>query len=79
MSALFHRTGLRLTPPVKTGRPAPPLEKSEAYEMVIRSTNNLPDAKTVLVNYVNIRDLLRFDKIVIPLKALDVLTSTLGR
>jgi large subunit ribosomal protein L4 len=54
-------------------------EKSEAYETVARSTNNLPDAKTVLVSYVNIRDLLRFDKIVIPLKALDVLTAILGR
>ena len=53
-------------------------EKSEVYETVVRSTNNLPDAKTVLVSYVNIRDLLRFDKIVIPLKALDVLTATLG-
>jgi large subunit ribosomal protein L4 len=54
-------------------------EKNEAYELVVRSTNNLPDAKTVLVSYVNIRDLLRFDKIVIPLKALDVLTENLGR
>jgi large subunit ribosomal protein L4 len=54
-------------------------EKSEAYETVARSTNNLPDAKTVLVSYVNIRDLMQFEKIVIPLKALDVLTSTLGR
>lgn len=54
-------------------------EKNEAYELVVRSTNNLPDAKTVLVSYVNVRDLLRFDKIVIPLKALDVLTENLGR
>lgn len=54
-------------------------EKNEAYEMVVRSTNNLPDAKTVLANYVNIRDLLKYDKIVIPLKALDVLTENLGR
>jgi large subunit ribosomal protein L4 len=54
-------------------------EKNEAYEMVVRSLNNLPDAKTVLANYVNIRDLLKYDKIVIPLKALDVLTENLGR
>jgi large subunit ribosomal protein L4 len=54
-------------------------EQGEAYEPVVRSTNNLPDAKTVLVNYLNIRDLLKYDKIVIPLKALDVLTATLGR
>jgi large subunit ribosomal protein L4 len=54
-------------------------EQNEAYEPVVRSTNNLPDAKTVLVNYLNIRDLLKYDKLVIPLKALDVLTANLGR
>ena len=35
-------------------------EKNEDYERVIRSTNNLPDAKTLLVNYLNIRDLLGY-------------------
>ena len=54
-------------------------EQNEAYEPVVRSTNNLPDAKTVLASYLNIRDLLKYDKIVIPLKALDVLTANLGR
>jgi large subunit ribosomal protein L4 len=53
--------------------------KSVAYEMVVRSTNNLPDAKTVLVNYVNIRDLMKYDKVLMPLEALDVLTENLGR
>jgi large subunit ribosomal protein L4 len=54
-------------------------ERNEAYEPVVRSTNNLPDAKTVLASYLNIRDLLKYDKLVIPLKALDVLTANLGR
>jgi large subunit ribosomal protein L4 len=54
-------------------------EQNEAYETVVRSTNNLPDAKTVLASYLNIRDLLKYDKLVIPLKALDVLTANLGR
>ncbi len=54
-------------------------EHNEAYEPVVRSTSNLPDAKTVLASYLNIRDLLKFDKIVIPLKALDVITANLGR
>jgi large subunit ribosomal protein L4 len=53
-------------------------EKNEGYELVIRSANNLPDAKTLLANYVNIRDLLGYDKLVMPLKALDVLVSFLG-
>jgi len=54
-------------------------EKNEAYEMVERSTHNLPDAKTLMAGYLNIRDLLKYDKILIPLKALDVLTENLGK
>jgi large subunit ribosomal protein L4 len=52
-------------------------EKDENFDTVARSTNNLPDAKLMLANYVNIRDLLGFDKLVMPLKALDVLKSFL--
>lgn len=52
--------------------------KEETYETVTRSTNNLPDAKTLLATYLNIRDLLKYDKVVMPLKALDVLVSYLG-
>lgn len=53
-------------------------EKSEAYEGVVRSTNNIPDAKILLANYLNIRDLLVFDKLVLPLAALDVISNHLG-
>jgi large subunit ribosomal protein L4 len=53
-------------------------EKNDAAEVVIRSANNLPDAKTLLASYINIRDLMRFDKLVMPLNALDVLKSFLG-
>lgn len=53
-------------------------EKNEDYEQITRVTNNLPNAKTLLANYLNIRDLLGYDKIVIPVKALDVLESYLG-
>ncbi len=53
-------------------------EKSAEYDNVIRSTNNLPDAKTIYASYLNIRDLLGFDKVIMPLKALDVLVSYLG-
>lgn len=52
-------------------------EKDAAYEVVARSTRNLPDAKLLLANYLNIRDILHYDKLVVPLKALDVLKSTL--
>lgn len=53
-------------------------EKDDAYEMVARSTNNLPDAKLLMANYLNIRDLLGYDKLVMPLKALDVLKTFLA-
>jgi large subunit ribosomal protein L4 len=52
-------------------------EKDAAYEAVTRSTNNLPDAKILMASYLNIRDLLVYDKLVMPLKALDVLKSFL--
>jgi large subunit ribosomal protein L4 len=53
-------------------------EGEGAYEMVVRSANNLPDAKTLLANYLNIRDLLGYEKVILPLKSLDVLVSFLG-
>jgi large subunit ribosomal protein L4 len=52
-------------------------DKDAVYDMVARSTNNLPDAKLLMANYLNIRDLLTYDKLVMPLKALDVLKSSL--
>ncbi len=55
------------------------LPEKEAYEPIVRSTANLPDAKTLLATYLNIRDLLAYDKVILPLKALDVLQSYLGQ
>lgn len=54
------------------------IPEKEAYEGVIRSTNNLPDAKVLLATYVNIRDLLQYDKLVIPVAVLDVLSANFG-
>lgn len=53
-------------------------EKTVNYDLIIRSTNNLPDAKTLMTNYLNIRDLLGYEKVILPLAALDVLTAQLG-
>ncbi len=50
----------------------------ENYEMVIRSTSNIPDAKVLLANYLNIRDLMVFDKVVMPLSALEAINTHLG-
>jgi large subunit ribosomal protein L4 len=54
------------------------IPEKEAYEGVIRSTNNIPDAKVLLASYLNIRDLLAFDKIVLPLASLDVISTNFG-
>jgi large subunit ribosomal protein L4 len=53
-------------------------EKNAQYDDVVRSSNNLPDAKTLLAHYLNIRDLLGYDKLVMPVQVLDVLASYLG-
>jgi large subunit ribosomal protein L4 len=53
--------------------------KDESYQHVILSTNNLPDAKTLLVSYLNIRDLLRYERIILPLPALETLSAMLFR
>lgn len=53
-------------------------EKNEDYELVVRSAKNLPDTKTLLANYLNIRDILGYDKIIMPLKSLDVIETYLG-
>jgi large subunit ribosomal protein L4 len=53
-------------------------EKNSSYETVIRSANNLAGTKTMLANYLNIRDLLNYDKIVIPVQSLDVISAHLG-
>lgn len=53
-------------------------EKDQAYDNVMRLTGNIEDAKVLLAGYLNIRDLLGYEKIVLPLKTLDVLTAHLG-
>jgi large subunit ribosomal protein L4 len=52
--------------------------KDASYDAVMRSANNLADTKVLLANYLNIRDLLGFDKVILPVKTLDVLVSHLG-
>ncbi len=54
------------------------IPEKTAFESVIRSTNNLPDTKVLIASYLNIRDLLVFDKLVMPLAALEALKANLG-
>ncbi|MFN3742645.1 MAG: 50S ribosomal protein L4, partial [Anaerolineales bacterium] len=53
-------------------------QKDTTYETVIRAANNLPDTKVLLASYLNIRDLLGFEKVVMPLRTLEVITAHLG-
>ncbi len=51
---------------------------SEKNENVERSARNLPDIKTLRANYLNIRDLLGYDYLLIPQKSLVVIEGILG-
>ncbi|NJN43601.1 MAG: 50S ribosomal protein L4 [Anaerolineae bacterium] len=53
-------------------------EKTTGFISVAKSTSNLANAKPLHANYLNIRDLLGYDKIVIPVEALDVINAYLG-
>lgn len=46
---------------------------------VQRSVNNLPNAQTLRASYLNIRDLLQSDKVIVPLDALEVIKIIWGR
>lgn len=54
------------------------IPEKTAYETVIRATHNLPDTKIILAGYLNIRDLMGYDKVIMPLSALDVIAANLG-
>jgi large subunit ribosomal protein L4 len=53
-------------------------EKDQAYEQAMRTSNNLTDTKVLLAGYLNIRDLFGYDKLILPVKALDALVANLG-
>ncbi len=52
--------------------------KDQNYDMVMRSADNIESAKVLLASYLNIRDVLNFDKVVIPVKTIDALVAHLG-
>lgn len=53
-------------------------ESKGSFENVVRSATNLPSLKVLNANYLNVRDLLGHDKIVLPVEALDVISGYLG-
>jgi len=48
------------------------------YDSVARVTDNIENVKVLLASYLNVRDLLHFDKVVLPVKAIDALVAHLG-
>jgi large subunit ribosomal protein L4 len=52
------------------------LDKSN--ENVERSVRNLPKVKTLRANYLNIRDILGFKQLILPVDALEIIESYLG-
>jgi large subunit ribosomal protein L4 len=50
----------------------------ESNEAVQKSVRNMEGAKTLHARYLNVRDLLGYDTLVLPLAALDVIKSYLG-
>jgi large subunit ribosomal protein L4 len=51
---------------------------AEADEVVEKSTRNLPQAKLLRANYLNIRDLLGQTRLLMPLDSLDIIQTYLG-
>lgn len=52
--------------------------KDQSYHTAMRSADNLAGTKVLLASYLNVRDVLGFDKLVLPIKTLDVLSAHLG-
>lgn len=52
--------------------------KDQSYDSVMRCANNIDNTKVLLASYVNIRDILNFDKVVLPVKTLDALVAQFG-
>ena len=53
-------------------------DKSESFTDAIRSGRNLVDSKLLFASYLNVRDLMTYEKVIIPLASLDVIKSYLG-
>jgi large subunit ribosomal protein L4 len=46
---------------------------------VRKSVNNLANAHSIVANYLNVRDLLKYDKVIMSLDALDVVKNIWGK
>ncbi len=54
-------------------------EKDENYELLARAIGNLQDAKLILVDYLNIRDILGYENVIVVQEGLDRIAENLTR
>ncbi len=54
-------------------------ERDENYDLLVRAINNLPDANVLLADYLNIRDLLGHEKVILVKSGLDRISENLLR
>jgi large subunit ribosomal protein L4 len=47
-------------------------------DVILRSVHNLAEVRTLVAQYLNVRDLLKYDKILMPLASLEVIEEILG-
>ncbi len=47
-------------------------------EVILRSVRNLPKVRTLVAQYLNVRDLLKYDYVLMPLASLEVIEGLLG-
>lgn len=52
---------------------------TDQQKAVRKSVSNLSNAHSIVVNYLNIRDLLKYDKVIMPLDTLEVIKSIWGK
>lgn len=48
-------------------------------EVILRSVRNLPEVRTLVAQYLNVRDLLQYEYIIMPLASVQVIESFLGQ
>ena len=48
-------------------------------EVILRSVGNLSEVRTLVAQYLNVRDLLKFDYLLVPLASLEVIEGILGQ
>jgi large subunit ribosomal protein L4 len=50
----------------------------QSDDTILRSVRNLPEVRTLVAQYLNVRDLLKYDYILMPLASLEVIEGILG-